>query len=144
MSDAYGPIDCLVLEIPEQSAAVATAAALVDLVERDVVAVYDLMLVRKTSDGSTHEVALLPGTEGVPAGLTAFAGARSGLFGDEDVAEAANALQPGTSALVVLYENRWAVPFVRAAREEGIEVVASARLTAKVIMDVLDALEALV
>ena len=48
----------------------------------------------------------------------------------------------GAVAMVVMYENRWAVPFVTAARSEGAGVVAGARLTSQEIMDTLDAVEA--
>jgi hypothetical protein len=135
MTDVYGPIDFLILDVPAGAAATESAQALGDLVERDVVRLYDLLAVHKDADGACREVELAEGP------FAAFAGARSGLLGDDDVAEAANALEPGTDAIVVLYENHWAVPFVAAARSEGIEVVASARLTAQEIMDALDAVE---
>ena len=51
-------------------------------------------------------------------------------------------LDPGATALVVVYENAWAVPFVAAARAEGGQLVASDRITAQQIMDALDAAEA--
>jgi uncharacterized membrane protein len=142
MAEAYGPVDFLVLEFPPATPGAATARALADLVDREVVGIYDLMIVQKTADGSTREVDLREVSEDIPTALTSFAGARSGLLGDTDVQEAAKALDPGTSALVILYENRWAVPFVAAARAEGVEVIASERLTAQELMDALDALEA--
>jgi hypothetical protein len=136
MSDAYGPIDYLILEIPAGATVDATAAAMGDLLDQGVIALYDLMLVRKDDDGSCRELDLSGGP------FAAFAGARAGLLDDEDLREAANALEPGRDAVVLLYENRWAVPFVIAARGDGVEVVASARLTAQEIMDALDAVEA--
>jgi hypothetical protein len=135
MSDVSGPIDFLILEVPAGAAATASAQALEDLLERDVLRLYDLVAVRKAGDGSCREVELADGP------FAAFAGARSGLLGDDDVQEAANALEAGADAVIVLYENRWAVPFVAAARSEGIEVVASARLGAQEVMDALDAVE---
>lgn len=75
-------------------------------------------------------------------GFSYFSGARSGLLGDDDVAEAAGALEPNTVAALIVYENTWAVPFVAAARKNGGEVVASMRIPAGDIMDALDALEA--
>jgi hypothetical protein len=142
MTDAYGPVDFLILEYPSRTDGKATAKALRDLVDRGVVALYDLMAVRREPDGTTREIDLASGSADVPAALAAFAGARSGLLGAEDVAEAANALEPGTNALVLVYENRWAAPFVSAARSEGVEMVASARLTAQELLTALDEVEA--
>ena len=51
-------------------------------------------------------------------------------------------IDAGTVAIVVMYENRWAVPFVAAGRTVGAGVVAGARLTGQEIMDALDAVEA--
>jgi hypothetical protein len=135
MTDVPGPIDFLILEVPAGAAGTASAQALGELLERDVLRLYDLMAVHKADDGSCREVDLAHGP------FSAFAGARSGLLGDDDVGEAANALEAGTDAVIVLYENHWAAPFVAAARSEGIEVVASARLTAQEIIAALDAVE---
>jgi hypothetical protein len=66
----------------------------------------------------------------------------AGLVGDEDVAVAADAMEPGTVAALLVYENSWAIPFVAAARDAGGQVVASARIPAQDVMDALDALEA--
>lgn len=140
MADATGPIDYLILEFPPDSAGTASAEALRTLVDDGVLALYDLMAVRKEADGSAGEVDLR--SAAAPAAWAAFAGARSGLLDDDDAREAANALEPGTGAVVIVYENRWAVPFVAAARGEGAEAVASARLSAQTIMDALDAVEA--
>ena len=78
-----------------------------------------------------------------PRALGTFAGARSGLLGKEDGLEAANALDPGTTGVVLVYENAWAGPFVAAARAAGGELVASSRLTADEVIDALDALDSL-
>jgi hypothetical protein len=135
MTEVSGPIDFLILEVPAAAAGTASAQALGELLDRDVLRLYDLMAVHRADDGSCREVELADGP------FAAFAGARSGLLGGDDLEEAANALKPGTDAVIVLYENHWAVPFVAAARSEGIEVVASARLSAQEIMAALDAVE---
>jgi hypothetical protein len=143
MADVHGPIDFLILEYPPGAAGDATADALGDLLERGVICLYDLLVLERGADGgAARRIELEAGSADAPGGLARLAGARSGLLGDEDVAEAAKALEPGSSALVLVYENRWAVPFVAAARAEGVEVVASARLTAQEIMAALEAAEA--
>lgn len=139
-ADAVGPIDYVLLEFPDQEPTGETAAALMALVEAGTIRVYDIVAVRKTADGtvSGFEVSDLPG-QGTT--FAAFAGARSGLLGEDDVAEAAAALEPGTIAVLIVYENSWAAPFVAAARNAGGQLVASARIPAQAIMDALDELE---
>lgn len=138
--DVYGPIDTLIIEFPGSADGTRTAAALRDLVDSGAVLLYDLMVVRKGSDGTCVEVDL--GTR--PGDLGTFAGARSGLLGEDDLAEIGEVLEPDTVAVALVYENAWAVPFVAAARAEGGEVVASGRLTAQEIMDAIDAIESAV
>ena len=72
-------------------------------------------------------------TEDVSEGLEGFASlasVRSGLLGDDEIAEAASAMEPGTVAALIVYENLWAIPFIAAAREAGGDVIASARIPA--------------
>lgn len=141
-TDVYGPIDFVVLEFPAGASLPDTVKALLDLVDRGTVRLYDFMVVRKDDTGSCSEVDLAEASGGPLAPLGAFAGARSGLLDSDDITFLADVLEPGAAAAVVLYENAWAVPFVAAARREGGQLVASARLTAQEIMDALDAVEA--
>jgi uncharacterized membrane protein len=138
MSDAHGPIDLVVLEFPAGADGGPVAAALADLVDDGTILLYDLLIVRKEADGSISEIDLSTAGDGAAA-LGSFAGARSGLLGDDDLADAAALLDPGVTAAVLVYENAWAVPFVAAARAAGGEMVATTRLTAQSIMDALDA-----
>jgi hypothetical protein len=142
--DVHGPIDTLILEFPSTAAGVETARALRELVDRGIVRLYDLMVLRKAGDGTCTEVQW---TEAVSAGadaLAAFAGARSGLLGDDDMAAIGDILTPGTIGVAIVYENAWAIPFVAAARAEGGDAIAGSRLTAQEVMDALEAIEATV
>jgi dihydroorotase-like cyclic amidohydrolase len=141
-TDAHGPVDFLLLEFPGDRPTGKAAAALLDLVEAGIVRIYDLLVVRKETDGTFSGIDMTDLGEGELGGFTAFAGARSGLLGDDDLAAAAEALQPGTTAAMIVYENSWAIPFVAAAREAGAQVVARERIPADVLMDVLDELDA--
>ena len=140
--DIHGPIDFVLIEFPADRLGGATAAALLDLVERGIVRIYDLLVIEKFVDGTFAGLDISALDDSHLGGLTAFAGARSGLLGEDDVAEAAEALEPGTVAALIVYENSWAIPFVAAARSEGGELVAGARIPAQAINDALDALEA--
>jgi hypothetical protein len=140
--EVYGPIDFLLLEAHPDEITGDVARALLDLVEAGIVRIYDLLAIRKDEDGtfSGFDVTDLS-ADGV-GDFVAFAGARSGLIGDDDLAEAANAIEPGTIGVLIVYENTWAIPFVAAARRAGAQVVASARIPASEVMEALDALEA--
>ena len=137
--EAHGPIDFILIEFPSDERQEAAAEALFDLVEAGTVRLLDLLVVRRHADGAT-EVMDLDALEG-DLSFTRFVGARSGLLGEDDVQEAGNALGPGTTAALIVYENSWAAPFVAAVRHGGGELVASMRIPASDVMDALDALE---
>jgi hypothetical protein len=139
--DVHGPIDFVLMEFSADRLTGGAAQALLDLVDKGIVALYDVLVVGKADDGSTYAVDLADDVEQV-GGFADLAGVRSGLLSDEDMQEAAAAMQPGTLAVLIVYENTWAVPFVAAAMESGGELIASARIPAQDVMDALDSLEA--
>jgi hypothetical protein len=140
--DTYGPIDFLLLEGRAENMSGDVAAAILDLVERGIVRIYDLVAIRKEDDGTFSGIELSDLSQDGLGGFSAFTGARSGLLRDDDVAQAADALAPGTVGVLIVYENSWATPFVAAARKVGAQVVASTRIPADAVMAVLDELEA--
>ncbi|KAA0235730.1 MAG: hypothetical protein JJLCMIEE_02057 [Acidimicrobiales bacterium] len=137
VNDVIGPVDYLVLQMPTDRRDGSIAAALLDLVESGTVTILDVMLVQKDEEGVVSGIEL----DTIDGELTAFAGARSGLLDQSDQAEAGAALEPGTTAAVLVYENAWARPFVAAARTAGADVIASARIPADVLNSALDALD---
>ncbi|MCZ7528568.1 MAG: DUF6325 family protein [Acidimicrobiia bacterium] len=137
----HGPIDFVFLEFPGDASGAATARALMELVDRGTVRLYDVMVIRKDEDGRCTEIDLPGASDRGLGDWSRFSGARSGLLGVEDLDLAAGVLDAGKTGAVILFENTWAVPFVGAARSEGGELVASARLTAQQVMDALDAVE---
>ncbi|WP_425956482.1 DUF6325 family protein [Xylanimonas sp. McL0601] len=140
-SDVYGPIDFVLIEFPGDRLTGEVAPELVELVEQGTIRIYDLVVIGKGEDGSV-EAFELHDPAGV-GGFSYFAGAASGLIGDDDISRAADAMSPGTVAALLVYENSWAVPFIAAARRAGGDVIASARIPAQDIMDDLDELEAI-
>jgi len=141
-TDVVGPIDFLLLEAPGDKLTDEPAKALLSLVEQGIVTIYDLLVVRKDADGSYSGIEVTDMTADSIGGFSSFARSRSGLVGDDDVAEAASAMEPGTVAALIVFENTWARPFVAAARRSGAQVIASERIPAHVLNDVLDELEA--
>jgi hypothetical protein len=140
--DVHGPIDYILLEFRGDNLTGKAADALMDLVTNGIIRIFDLLVIRKDEDGTFSGIDVSDLSADSFGGFSVFAGVRSGILGEDDVAEAAGALEAGTMAALIVYENTWAIPFVAAAREVGAQVVASARIPADVVMAALDALEA--
>jgi hypothetical protein len=143
MNDAaqMGPIDYLLVEWPGRQPKGEVAPHLVDLVERGVIRILDLTFIHKAEDGSLSALEVADvGAE--VAELAVFEGVSSGLIGEDDLSEAGGALEPGTSAALLVYENVWAAPFAAAVRESGGELVASGRIPIDDVLAALDAAEA--
>jgi hypothetical protein len=136
-----GPIDYVLIEWRGRQPNGEAMPHLIDLVERGVIRILDVAFIAKDEDGSVAGIELADlGEDG--AQLSVFEGASSGLISDEDVGEAAGALEPGTSAALLVFENSWAAPFVAAVRSSGGELVASGRIPAEDVLAALDAAEA--
>jgi hypothetical protein len=137
-----GPIDIAVIAYPAGSPMTGEAAPLLlDLVERQVIRVLDVMFVTKNEDGSYSGFEARGLDEKGVGDFAVFEGASSGLFGEEDVETAADGIEPGSAAVMLLYENRWAAPFVAAVRRNGGVPVAFERIPAPDVIDALDRLE---
>jgi hypothetical protein len=136
-----GPIDYVLVEWPGKQPEGEIAPHLVDLVDRGLIRILDLAFLTKGEDGTIAalEIADLGGevTE-----LAIFEGASSGLLDEEDHAQAGEALEPGTSAALLVYENTWAAPFATAVRRSGGQLVASGRIPIEDVLAALDAVEA--
>jgi Family of unknown function (DUF6325) len=141
--DEIGPIDLVVIAFPPGAPVTGEGAALLlDLVENGVIRVLDALFVTKNEDGtfSGFEARdLQPGSVG---DFHVLEGASSGLLGDEDAATAAETIEPGTSAVLILYENRWAAPFAAALRRAGGVMVDNQRIPHQDVLEALDALDA--
>lgn len=138
--EAMGPVDYMVVEFPGNRMTGEGFPLLVDLVDRGIIRILDLLFVRKDSDGSVAAVELTDLGDGVD--LTVFEGASSGLLGQDDIDEAGAALEPGNSAGILVYENLWAAPFARAVRRSGAQLVAGGRIPVQALLASLDAVEA--
>ncbi len=135
-----GPIDYLLVEWPGRQPNGEVAPHLVDLVDRGLIRILDLAFVTKDEDGTVAGIELADLGDGATE-LEVFAGASSGLISDDDLTEAAGALEPGTSAALLIFENTWAAPFVAAVRRSGGQLVASGRIPVQAVLAALDAAE---
>jgi hypothetical protein len=138
--EEMGPIDYVLIEWPGRQPSGEAAPILVDLVERGIVRVLDLAFITKAEDGSVAGLEISELGDEVEE-LKVFEGASSGLLGDDDISEAAEALEPGTSAALLVWENSWAAPFASAVRRNGGQLVASGRIPIQAVLAALDAAE---
>jgi hypothetical protein len=141
--DELGPIDIVVIAYPAGAPMKGDAVPiLVDLVERGIIRVLDVLFVMQNEDGSVSgfEATDLDGDS--IGDLKVFEGASSGLLGEDDVASVGETLEPGTAAVMIVYENRWAAPFAAAVRRNGGVLVANHRITAQELMDAIDTADA--
>ncbi len=136
-----GPIDYLALEFPEAKITGQGMAILLDLVDRGIIRILDLRFVVRGADGSFTAVAVTDLDGDGELDLAIFEGVESGLLDDDDLAQAASLIAPGSAAGLLVYENTWAGPFVTAMRNAGGEVLASGRIPATDVIAMLDELE---
>jgi Family of unknown function (DUF6325) len=142
-TEELGPIDIVVIAYPADAPMTGEAVPIMmDLVERGIIRVLDVLFVMQNADGtfSGFEARDLD-AKGVGA-FAEFEGASSGLLGDEDIATASQALEPGSAAVMIVYENRWAGPFAAAVRRNGGVVIDNQRIPVQDVIDALNAVEA--
>jgi len=136
-----GPVDYLALEFPQARFTGEGLAALVDLVDRGIVRILDLRVVKREEDGTFSAVTLADLDGDGSLDLAIFEGIESGLLDDDDLHQAAELIEPGSAVGLIVYENSWAGPFVSAMRRAGAEVISSGRIPADDVLAALDALE---
>ena len=137
--EEMGPIDYIVIEWPGRQPTGDVAPMIVELADRGMIRILDVAFLIKDVEGEI--VTIEAGDFGEDGEFAEFEGAGTGLLGEEDLNEAAAALNPGTSAAVLVWENRWAAPVATALRRSGAQLVASGRIPVQAILASLDAAE---
>jgi hypothetical protein len=140
--DAMGPISYLIVEFPGNKMTGEGLPILVDLVDQGLIRILDLLFVTRDDDGSLGAVELRDLDLDGQIDVAIFEGASSGLLDDSDLADAASVIEPGSSAAILLFENRWARSFTQALRRGGAELVAAGYIPLDAIAASLDAAEA--
>jgi hypothetical protein len=139
--DELGPVDYLVVEFPGNKMTGEGFPILLDLVDRGIIRILDLVFVRKDADGSVTVLQVADFDGDGELDLAAFQGASSGLLDDDDITDAASVIEANSSAGVIIYENAWAAPFVAALRRGGAELVASGRVSTTDLVSSLEVAE---
>ncbi len=136
-ADALGPIDFLVVEFPGNRFDGRIVPALVDLIARGLVRVLDLAFVARDASGALTMAEIVDLDAADLGPLQGLGGFLTDLVSEEDLLAAGAELAPESSAAVIIWENTWAAPFATAVRASGGEVVASGRLPADEVLDLL-------
>jgi hypothetical protein len=140
--EEMGPISYLIVEFPGNKMTGEGLPILVDLVDQGLIRILDLLFVTRGDEGTLRAAELRDLDLDGDLDLTLFEGATSGLLDDSDLADAASVVDPGSSAAILLFENRWARSFTRALRRGGAELVAAGYIPLDDIAASLDAAEA--
>jgi hypothetical protein len=140
--EAMGPISYLIVEFPGNKMTGEGFAELVDLVDRGIIRILDLQFVTCRDDGSVAAIELGDIDRDGEFDLAVFEGSSSGLLDQSDFDDAAGALQPGSSAGILIFENRWATTFVQALRKGEAQLVAAGYIPMDDVAAALDATEA--
>jgi len=136
-----GPISYLIVEFPGNKMTGEGFVELVKLVDLGLIRVLDLVFFTRDDDGSTRAIALADLDGDGQLDLAVFEGASSGMVDESDLADAANAITPGSSAGILIFENRWAMPFVSALRRADAQLVAAGYIPPDTVLASLDATE---
>ena len=136
--DGLGPVDYLVVEFPGSNFTGEIMPELVDLVQRGIVRVLDLVLIKKHDDGSYEAFEFADIQDGALGELRELERELADLLSEDDVAAVAETLEPGSTAGLLVYENLWAAPFASAVRRSGGQLISNGRIPVQSLLAVLE------
>ena len=138
---ALGPISYLIVQFPGNKMTGEGFPILLDLVDRGLIRILDLVFVTREADGTMVALELSDFDGDGELDLAVFEGASSGLLDSSDLADASEVIDPGSSAAILLFENSWATSFTQALRGGGAELVAAGYIPLDAVLASLDATE---
>jgi Family of unknown function (DUF6325) len=136
--DELGPVDWIVVEFPGSRFKGEIVPELQTLVERNIVRVLDLLLMKKDADGTLEAFELSDLDDSELGALRSYETELAMLLSEDDVTSIAAAVEPGSTAAVLVWENLWAAPFGSAVRRAGGQLVASGRIPVQALLAVLE------
>lgn len=139
-----GPIDYLVVEFPKDKAdfSGAMAAELKKLTEAGTIEILDMIFVKKEADGSYDATEVHEYIDDEVGALREFGAEMAQILAEEDVEAIAEALEPETVAVILVWENTWAAPFAASVRHSGGQLVANGRIPMQAIIALIEDAEA--
>ncbi len=136
--DELGPVDYLVVEFPGSNFNGEILPEVINLVQRGIVRVLDLVVIKKELDGSFEAFEFEDVDDGVLGELRELEREFADLLSEDDVAAVVEALEPGSTAGLLVYENLWAAPFASAVRRAGGQLVASGRIPVQALLGAIE------
>ena len=138
--DQLGPVDWIVVEFPGSDFGKGQVAPLLkDYVDRGLVRVLDLLFLKKDADGAVEPFEITDLGEGELGEFRSFESELAMLLSEQDVVDLAETMDPGTSAVLLVWENAWAAPFGSAVRHAGGQLVASGRIPTQAVLAAIEA-----
>ncbi|HEY9252408.1 MAG TPA: DUF6325 family protein [Nocardioides sp.] len=137
--DELGPVDWIVVEFPGSRFNGEIAPTLMELVDRGIIRILDLLMIRKDEDGSFDAFEISDLDEGEIGGIRDYETEMANLLSQEDVESVSAAVEPGSTAALLVWENTWAAPFGSAVRHAGGQLVASGRIPVQAILAAIEA-----
>src|SRR5512135_14753 len=137
--DVLGPVDWVVVEFPGSKFKGEIAPVLDDLVNRGLIRVLDLLVLKKDDDGSLEAFELSDLDDSELGQLRSYETGLAMVLSEQDVTDVAAAIEPGSSAGVLVWENLWAAPLATAARDAGGQLVASGRIPVQAVLAAIEA-----
>ena len=134
-----GPIDYVLIEFPGSQFNGQIAPNIIELVNSETIRLLDLVFVHKTEAGDIETLELSDVAPAESGDLADIEVGYAGLLAEDDLAAAASIVEPGSSALLLVWENTWAAPLATAIRESGGQLVSSGRIPVNAIISALDA-----
>ena len=140
--EELGPVDYLVVEFPAGASNFTgeMATELLGLVDRGIIRVIDILILTKSADGTVEAMEL--SDIGDLGELETLEAELAELLAEDDVEHLAAAMEPGSVAGVLIWENLWAAPFASAARRAGGQLIANGRIPIQAIIASIEADEA--
>jgi hypothetical protein len=135
---AIGPVEYLVIGFPTDQVDADCVPALAELVDSGTIRILDLAFVAKDADGNVRYFEYDTLDPAVANAFSGLEGEADGLFSDEDLEIAGTALEPGTAAALLLWEDCWAARFAEALRASGGQIIDGARIPHDLIQAALD------
>jgi Family of unknown function (DUF6325) len=137
--DELGPVDWIVVEFPGSKLTGTIAPILTEYVERGLIRVLDLLFLKKDEDGSFEAFEATDPQDTELDELRALETEMAMVLSEQDVADLAETIEPGSSAAVLVWENLWAAPFGAAVRHAGGHLAASGRIPIQAVIAAIEA-----